>query len=97
MQRTFYLRCKVTAPYNLLHYPHNYRRLLLIPLKTPKRCRWRTNIDITFGSAIKKGEGVITLIDSEGNTVESYGVGVSFKYYDCGLNSFNKSYSYIGV
>ena len=47
------------------------------PAKNSKTMPVENNIDITFGSAIKKGEGVITLIDSEGNTVESYGVGVS--------------------
>ena len=47
------------------------------PAKNSKTMPVENNIDITFGSAIKKGEGVITLKDSEGNTVESYGVGVS--------------------
>ena len=47
------------------------------PAKNSKTMPVENNIDITYGSTIKKGEGVITLKDSAGNTVESYQAGSS--------------------
>ena len=42
------------------------------PAKNSKTMPVGNNIDITYGSTIKKGDGVITLKDSVGNTLESY-------------------------
>ena len=47
------------------------------PAKNSKTMPVGNNIDITYGSTIKKGDGVITLKDSAGNTVESYQAGSS--------------------
>ena len=47
------------------------------PAKNSKTMPVGNNIDITYGSAIEKGAGVITLKDSIGNTVESYQAGSS--------------------
>jgi hypothetical protein len=47
------------------------------PAKNSKTMPVENNIGITYGSTIKKGEGVITLKDSAGNTVESYQAGSS--------------------
>ena len=47
------------------------------PAKNSKTMPVGNNIDLTYGSAIKKGDGVITLKDSTGNTVESYQAGSS--------------------
>jgi len=47
------------------------------PAKNSKTMPVGNNIGITYGSTIKKGEGVITLKDSAGNTVESYQAGSS--------------------
>ena len=51
--------------------------LTFSPAKNSKTMPVENNIGITFGSTIKKGEGVITLKDSAGNTVESYQAGSS--------------------
>ena len=51
--------------------------LTFSPAKNSKTMPVANNIGITFGSTIKKGEGVITLKDSAGNTVESYQAGSS--------------------
>ncbi|MFL2850053.1 MAG: Ig-like domain-containing protein [Pseudohongiellaceae bacterium] len=42
------------------------------PAKNSKTMPVENNIDITFSSPLTKGEGLITLKDSDGNTVESY-------------------------
>ena len=47
------------------------------PAKNSKTMPVGNNIDLTYGSAILKGDGVITLKDSTGNTVESYQAGSS--------------------
>ena len=47
------------------------------PAENSKTMPVENNIDITYGSTIKKGDGVITLKDSAGNTVESYQAGSS--------------------
>ena len=47
------------------------------PAKNSKTMPVGNNIDLTYGSAIKKGDGVIILKDSTGNTVESYQAGSS--------------------
>ena len=47
------------------------------PAKNSKTMPVENNIDITFSSSLTKGEGLITLKDSEGNTVESYQAGSS--------------------
>lgn len=46
--------------------------LTFSPAKYSKTMPVENSIGITFGSTIKKGEGIITLNDSAGNTVESY-------------------------
>jgi len=55
------------------------------PAKNSKTMPVGNNIGITYGSTIKKGEGVITLKDSAGNTVESYQAGSSSNISIAGL------------
>ena len=63
--------------YKILPKLSSVSALTFNPAKYSKTMPVEKDIDITFSSTIKKGEGVITLKDSAGNTVESYQAGVS--------------------